>query len=388
MKFTLDRYASFFLIVAINGLFICKYLLRVASPSVVWGCLGLYVAFLALACLCFYKASNRLFCNAAQWGYLFLLVVSAIGLLSWIPVTSLRVDRWNVIESFFDALLKGQMPYAARSFNGNVPGPFPVYFVLMIPFYMIREIGYFTVVSIMVFFWVLQKTIRLARNRMAALLFVTASPLFAWEVITRSTIFGNAVLCLGFLWLLEGEKKALPCRRAVAYGLLTGLMAATRGITAIPILIYTSHRFLRPRLFQQFILINGVAGLTFLGTLMPFYIWDSAKFQISNPLTVQTGFLMRQELLLILLLSVIAGLISPGFRFCLATSGVILVFSVVRSHIGTALWASWSECLFGSACDISYYVFAIPFLAVSIWAEEGDARPDFPVPFDRTFQIS
>ena len=100
MKFTLDRYASFFLIVAINSLFIFKYLPRMASPSVVWGFLGLYVAFLALAGWCFYRASNESFCNAAQWGYLILLVVSAIGLLSWVPVTSLWSEERDALPDY------------------------------------------------------------------------------------------------------------------------------------------------------------------------------------------------------------------------------------------------------------------------------------------------
>jgi hypothetical protein len=385
---SLDRYAAFTLIAAINCLFVCKYFLRFAAPSTVWGLLGLYVICLALIGIAIEKAPNPYLGNAVQWAYVALICMAALCLLVLIPVTSLRVDRWSIITSFLDTFFDGRMPYLARSFDRNVPGPFPVYFVLMVPFYLIKEIGLFTVASLVLLFWIAYKTIRHGKDRMAMLLFVTASPVFAWEVLVRSTLWGNAVICLGYLLLFDRHKEVLPLKRLLLFGMLGGLVAATRGITAIPVIVYASHRFLRQKLFLRFLLYGATAGLTFLATLLPFFIWDPAGFQANNPMVVQAGFLGRPELALILILSCMAGILAVTLRSCLLTAGLILCLSVLRSHIGIASWASWYECLFASVCDISYYVFAIPFLAFSIWLDDGKVRTGLLTLSDRTLRTT
>ena len=112
---------------------------------------------------------------------------------------------WSVIKSFLDNLFAGKYPYDAISFMGNSPGPFPFYYVIALPFYLVNEIGLLTLAAIVAFCAFLNR--RTADNSVFFMqtILLVASPALAWEIIARSTIFFNfSLVILYAFWLEKG----------------------------------------------------------------------------------------------------------------------------------------------------------------------------------------
>ena len=107
----------------------------------------------------------------------------------------MHVDRWSVIASFWDNYFNGKYVYFAQSFDGNYPGPMPFYFILALPFYIIGELGIFSVLGIFVFMFLMKNK---KNSNITSMYFIlTASSIFyIWEVCSRSNIFINGVLIL------------------------------------------------------------------------------------------------------------------------------------------------------------------------------------------------
>ena len=124
-----------------------------------------------------------------------------------IPVETLKVDRWSVISSFWDNYFGNKYVYFAKSNMNNPPGPMPFYFILALPFYIIGELGYFSILGIVLFFGLLNYKKLNTNLQTTALLLVCSSIFYLHEVICRSNIFLNStiVLFVFFEYLLEHD---------------------------------------------------------------------------------------------------------------------------------------------------------------------------------------
>ena len=151
-----------------------------------------------------------------------------------IPQESLRVDRYEMIKLFWDNTLARINPYTPRGIHTNIPGPFPCYFILALPFYLCKEIGLLSLTGFLFFSYLLYRSGASMKSRTIALLLLAGSPAFAWEITCRSTIFLNMVLVVGLIQQMERwSKGGFTARASIGYGLLTGFIACTRSVTIL-----------------------------------------------------------------------------------------------------------------------------------------------------------
>jgi hypothetical protein len=153
-----------------------------------------------------------------------------------IPVETLNVDRCSVITSFWDSYFNNQYVYFAKSNVGNPPGPIPFYFMLALPFYFFGELGWFSVMGIILFFVFLRYSKTSKLNSTTGLLLTLSSIFYLWEVVSRSNIFLNSSLILFVLYYyLKIEK--INIKNITFAGLLIGLSISTRNVLVIPFVI-------------------------------------------------------------------------------------------------------------------------------------------------------
>lgn len=144
----------------INFLFSLKYSSRISEFPVLIS-IGLTLIYLAIWNLkntysTLQTAQSHYFFKCIGFAFLFCYLILSYLLFKKIDVITLNVDRWSVISSFWDCYFKGEYVYFAKSHLGNPPGPMPFYFILLLPFYLLGEVGYLTFLGLLVFIWILK----------------------------------------------------------------------------------------------------------------------------------------------------------------------------------------------------------------------------------------
>jgi hypothetical protein len=358
--------------VFINFLFALKYSSRIVDFAFL-GAISYSVILFALI-LTVWKINNKFFRREFYWIYLCLFILGSILIMNRIEVDSLNVDRWSVITSFLNALFSGQFPYLAKSHLNNAPGPFPFYFIMASPFYFLGEIGYFSLIGFVGFVFLINKLFTQYKDKIILIILLTTSPAFLWEITVRSTLFVNIVIVL--LYILWIEKNRLNQKRdLVIAGLLGGLLLSTRGIVGVILISYLSYYFkgcstndlkYKASLF----ILSLTTG--FLTTIIPFIIWNYKLFFQYNPITLQANFLPLELLIIFIIFSIIIGLKSQTINDFYWFMGILL-FLIVGVHFIIAIFINgWTNSIFYNAVDFSYFLFAFPFLLISI--VQGNAR--------------
>lgn len=295
-----------------------------------------------------------------------LFVIVAGFLLFQIPVETLRVDRWMMIDSFFKRLANFEYPYLPYP-GQNIPGPFPVYFALMLPFYLIGEIGIQYIVSVMLLFLLSQK-MNSDNDLLTIQLVLLLQVSLLWELVTRSTIFSVMVFGMAFLYFIHKKDEKYRYEP-----IIMGLLLSTRSIMIIPLLLYSVNHFRGKELSYMYKYLI-VFGLTFILTFVPLAFIDEQLFFKVNPLTVQTGLIygpLKYIIpLLALLMAVYWGWKTYDLRNQFRISGYILFFISFTSFLNNIYYNGWQDAFWESGFDISYFIFCLPFLTLTVLKKE------------------
>lgn len=346
----------------VNILFCFKYAYRI-SGAMAGMTAFLYVVF--LAALAFLYRKDKIHWSFNVWLLLLggLTIVSGI-IFQWIPTESLHVDRWEMIQLFWDSTLQGLYPYGTPSPTGNYPGPMPTYFLLAYPFYALREIGWMTLVALWISLYYWRK---LEPNRLGLLMLLLLSSLsIYWEIFARSTIYINSLLFFIYFMAL----KELPyCSRGKFFGLalLGGVLFSTRNVFVLPLIIWVGYVLRQQQIsFWKLCGWGGCFLLAFLCTFLPFYAMDPALAWQRNPFITQgTVLLPFQYILLFVVWAVVDSFFCKCFADVCFRSGVLL-FLTITGHVIYALAESGIDAYLTAGADISYYIFCFPFLLESI----------------------
>ena len=222
---TLQKYIALFVILFINFLFSVKYLSRYTDSFLIISILIL----LSQGILINYR---RVFINVFQnlkinnlSLLLFFSIISIVGAYKT-PMENLHIDRWSVITSFWDNYFNDLYAYKAQSFDGNYPGPMPFYFLIMLPFYLIREFSYITIIGIFILYFLLNT--KKAKDSYS--LFIISSIPILYEVLTRSNIFFNSTIIIFSLHYFLDNKR----HNSIFNGIIIGLFLSTRNVFIIP----------------------------------------------------------------------------------------------------------------------------------------------------------
>lgn len=359
----LKRTISLSSILFVNVLFLTKYLGRVSS----------YYLLISLVLTVFYGllASNTLKLGLSEKQYKYLKFITTLVytiLLSLIflriNVESLNVDRWSVISSFWEAVFNGKYPYLAESHMGNKPGPMPFYYLIALPFYLLGELGYFSLLGIIIFLTLQYRIKTDANYKFLMHFFVLTSAFYLWEVVVRSNIFTTSILVVWFLFSFIKQEKTE--NKIYLYAILAGLLLSTRAVFSIPYIIFFIY-FLRKKemTFYQMSKFVFVAFITFLMTFLPLLITYYDDFFEMNPFIIQSTFLVPFYITMSFIL------LAFIFSFLTKTKDDLFFWSGLALFITVSVFITYNliefgidEFLIGARADISYYIFCIPFFIV------------------------
>lgn len=357
----IKQISAFSILILLNFIFAFKYLSRNFEHSLFLS-IG-YISILIILFILFQKIDLKLF--KSIWFYYSLVFLYSIGhivIFHFIKVETLNVDRWSVISSFWEQTFNGLYPYNAQSHMGNYPAPLPFYFLLALPFNLVSEIGYLSLLGIILLSVFLRNNLS-AKNSIGAIIILFLSVSVFWEISVRSTILVNSVLFIIYLFWLESVNFDNK-KQFWASAVIGGLLLSTRTIFALPLVIYViyllkSSEVTLKTLIGWSLVVVGVLILTFL----PFLVFYFPEFLIRNPFNVQTDHLFPFNISLIFLaLSVISGFISFSRRQVLYyTSGIFVL--VLITYFSLFIYRfGFEEAYFQSSIDLSYMLFAFPFL--------------------------
>ena len=345
----------------VNFIFLVKYLSRATN----------YYLIVSLSVTLFYfiiwKYRNILGKIPINLSKLNLILLTAFILGSFfvfkkVAVETLNVDRWSVITSFWDSYFNNQYVYFAKSNVGNPPGPMPFYFMLALPFYFIGELGWFSVMGIILFFVFLRYSKTSKLNSTTGLLLILSSVFYLWEVVSRSNVFLNSSLILFVLYYYLKIKK-FNIKNLIFAGLLIGLSISTRNVQVIPFVIafiyQLKNNLIKPK---QFLLLGLISILTFIITFLPFVYNHFDDFKIMNPFLIQSTALVPFEYtLLFIIMAFTTGLFCKSIKDIYFFSGLILFISIIIYFLYHINLVGFQNTFFGSYADISYFILCIPF---------------------------
>ncbi len=353
---------SFFMFIFINFIFGIKYLSR-ATPY--------YLLFSSLI-VCFYiliwksrnyilKFSNYL--NTLNFLILFLFISGFYFVFKKIPVESINVDRWSVITSFWNNFFSHKYVYFAKSCDGNYPGPMPFYFILALPFYFIGELGYFSILGIILFFLMLKHTKIDTKLQSTSLLLVCSSLFYLHEIVCRSNIFLNSTLVL-FVLVIYFNQKKLSFKKLLFLGIMIGLSISTRNVLVIPFIIAFVFELKTKHISMKQLLLFGLISFsTFIVTFLPF-VWNYFEdFKEMNPFIIQSSDLMPLNYTLVCIgLAFVFGYFSKSITDIYFFSGINLFITILVYFLYHIHNIGFQKTFFESEADITYFIFCIPFL--------------------------
>ena len=239
----------------------------------------------------------------------------------------------------------------------------PFYYILALPFYFIGELGLFSLTGV-ISFYILMRYIKIQPlYQTIFLLLILTSPLYLWEISSRSNIFLNSTLIVFSIAFFFAIKSYTSFRDQLLIGLVLGLMMSTRNIFALCYVILFLYCLKSKKLDIISVLkIVCFTVLFFVLTFTPFVWGYWSDFLQMNPFIIQSSFLMPIEL------SILAVLCSFFmFLFCREDldvffySGVILLFTITLLLIYHIIDSSFFAAIFESHADISYYIMCVPF---------------------------
>jgi hypothetical protein len=354
------------IILGCNALFIAKYTARLTDYAPI---IAITITIIYYLLYLFISKMNL----HEKWKILFIVglvgyIAVSLVLFKKISIEKLNVDRWSVIYSFWDTYFSGKYPYNAVSHMDNKPGPMPFYFMLALPFYKLREIGFLPLFGVIAFIGLLYEGAKSSKLSFFSMLFVLSAPILWYEIASRSTIFVNGLLILvHILWVLRSDLRQLNTLLVIS--ITGGLLIATRNVFLLPYLLVLIFLWNENRLGWREVIIGGsVTGITFVATFLPFVLpFGMDAFLEMNPFKIQSNVLIPAPYIPIFVLCTV--LISNKLHKAsdvIFYSGIIL-FATITFYFGYQInkWG-FETAYSGSKTDIAYFIFCLPFLLYSI----------------------
>jgi hypothetical protein len=374
---TKPSYLAFFIIILINLIFAVRYLHEATSLYLPVSLA--YVLTMIAVVLYVYRKHWKIH-QTGFWMITGFLILTSLIMLKWVPQESIMVDRWSVIKGFWNNAIHGINPYQTHSHTGKVPGPFPGYFLLAFPFYLIGEIGFFSITGILLtlYFWQRENA------KSEILLVLLLSVCIYWEIVTRSTVIINSMLfVVYFRWLFTIHQ--FTFKKVIVTGIIGGLLLSTRGIYLIPCIamlpVLVQNKHLNMGKMAIFLVC---AALGFIATFLPLLFFDLSVWPAYNPFRVQSHTMAWWIMPLFTVTSFVCGFYINNFhKFCLVT-GTLLFTAILFYLAGRIQYYGFSKGLFVRS-DISRFLFAFPFLLFSItYAEAKSTRnEEYAITFAR-----
>ena len=354
----------------ICSLFVFKYSFRVSFPVALFSTAFFNIAVSTTLWLC---SKKKIYISNSVWLYLFGgITIFSIVIFQIIPVQNIRVDRWEMIQIFWDAVHQGIYPYAVHSPEGNYPGPMPIYFLLSYPFYLIQEIGWMSILAIwLLYFYIKNRKITKEKNTLIFILILSSITIY-YEIITRSTILFNSIIfLLYFLNLKDLEKQSKS--KFYANAIFGGIIFSTRNIFIIPMILWGMKIIFSKQIsFLKFTNWCLCFLLSFAITFIPLIAFDSALFLQYNPFITQGEMLIPFKHIIIFIIATFLIPIILRKKFDVIFLTTLLFFAIISYHVVYSILNIGITAFLYCGADISYYIFCFPFILEILLRKEYD----------------
>jgi len=364
LNFISKENISILVLVFINFLFAYKYLIRYTEIALVYSIASSLFYLLLLANSIKLKMNKKLL-NFLSYGLILLFIIVSFLIFKKIEVLTLNVDRWSVITSFWDALFNSEYPYYAKSNLGNRPGPMPIYFLLAFPFYLIKELGGFSLLGLIILPYIIGKTKASLNYKLLIIIFVITSTYYLWEIVSRSNLFTNSLL---IVWFLINFIERKNNKNAAFYfsAVIAGLLLSTRAVFIIPYIIVFMYSLRKKELtIPVFLIYTSIAVITFFLTFLPFILMYPNDFFKMNPFIIQSTFLIPSYYtMLFILIAFVFSFLAENKNNLYYYSGLALFIAILIYFIYHIITSGFNTAYFESNADISYFIFCIPFFII------------------------
>lgn len=353
------RNVTLSIFILINIAFCVRYAIRVSYSAAI----ATTIIYLLIACgiIAFDKRQKLSLKWILSLGALWLLGCGV--LLQFVPLETIRVDRVEMIELFWDAFHNGEYPYNPQgSFNANHPGPMPIYFTLCYPFYLSKHYALMPILSLIGWIYYTYRTNR--NNTSLLLLLIISSPACYWEIICRSTILFNTLIFI--LWYHTLKSFDIFNKKMVILSaIIGGLLLSSRSILVIPIIAFGVYA-LRHNEFSKVCLWSVILLFSFIATHIPLLSYGIDNFMTINPIWLQSNFFIPVKYMIIgVIILIVAAYKCNYFNQVTFASGLFL-FGVSLFYIIRYIFYTSIEHSIYYGCDISYFLFSLPFLFLTL----------------------
>ncbi len=255
-----------------------------------------------------------------------------------------------------------------------MPGPMPFYFLLALPFYFTGELGFFSLLGLIVFVVILKYSKINLNNQIAGVLLITCSAFYLWETISRSNIFTNSSLILLSILFFIHSLNIEKSRHILINGIIIGLLISTRNVLIIPYIILSIY-LLKNKIYRlsDSLKIIAIIITTFVATFLPFVVNHFQAFLEMNPFIIQSSFLMPSWLsIFCILISFLSFYFIKEKDDIFFFSGFFLFTTIMIYFIYHIITDGLNATFFGSRADISYFILCTPFFLYYILREKID----------------
>jgi hypothetical protein len=179
-----------------------------------------------------------------------------------------------------EELVAGHFPYHVKTFQGNLPTPFPGSVLLAIPFVLAGTSAYQNFFWLSVFFW--RFCVYFGDPRRALLICGTMlclSPVMMWEILSGSDLLSNNlfVLISVFEVIRRIPDQTQPLWKKILVSLFLGVSLSSRPTFFGYLPLVAAYLAKKTDLLHACKYV-GLIGLAFFSITLPFYLFDPAGF--------------------------------------------------------------------------------------------------------------
>ncbi len=351
------------IIAFVNGLYFFKYSTIYLGHSFLLTPIYLLIFIVIIFYIDKYGNSHFKYLNQKHF-FIFssILILISIYWITFIPKYG-EVGRLSGIEVWLNRFLNGRFPYQYIV----APSGFPVLFIISAPFYFLKNVGYLEVVGLIFYLGAvafLSKTIKENLFRITILLL---TPIFYYSFVVRDELFFNMMIII--VLILFAQRYFDPGKYSYKFemfGLLFGLLLSTRSVAGMIYAVYLTY-FFKQNLPRGYLFIFLIL-LAFYLTLVPFFLWDQISFLLYGPFAIQqkVAALPVWTVAIILVIAIYSGWVASNLQEVFFASGFVLFLSVLISMILKIFAFGFMQAVVNDVFDISYFIFCVPFLLLSI----------------------
>ncbi|MHB8578683.1 MAG: hypothetical protein ACYDA4_02340 [Ignavibacteriaceae bacterium] len=355
--------AAIILISFISGLYFIKYSAIYLKHSILLTALYLIIFFAVLLFLDRLNYKRFVFLNQK-----FIVVFSSIVVfISFLWITFLprlgEVGRLPAIEDWIKRFFNGSFPYNSPF----TPSGFPVLFILSIPFYLLKNIGYLEVIGLSLLLISVIYYSNTLKENLFRIIILLLSPVLYYGFVVRDELFFNMMIPIVLIFLMEKfYDRDKYNYKFDLFGILFGLALSTRSVVAIIYAVYIVYLFKSN--IPKGITFIFLLALVFWFTLLPFFLWDQNSFLTHGPFAVQSylSFLPFWNVIVILGIAIYLGWIASNLNEVFFAVGIMLFLPVFLSMLYKIFLVGFYQAIVYDVFDLSYFIFCIPFLLLSI----------------------